>query len=68
MRQEQEKKERQWDEWMTAWAKCQQIRAFAAAVEQAFSPIEPDSRIAEWLVFAAAYADRSDPLREAKKS
>jgi hypothetical protein len=66
-RRKEEEKERQWDEWMTNWTKANQIRAFASAVEQAFAPVELDSTIAEWLTFAAEYATRHDPLREAQK-
>lgn len=66
-RWEEEKKEREWTEWMEGWEKSQRIRRFAAAVEEAFRPVEPESRIAEWLTWAEAYAERSDPLREARK-
>lgn len=64
----QEERERQWNEWMDAWDKSQRIRAFAAAVAGAFAPVEPGSKIDEWLAFAADYAERNDPLREARKA
>ena len=65
IRRKEEEKERQWDEWMAAWAKSQQIRSFAAAVAKAFDPVDPNTKIAEWLTWAATYANKHDPLREA---
>jgi hypothetical protein len=59
---EQEKIE-QWDQWMAAWKRTQDVRAFAAAIREALAPIEEGSKPAEWLVWAEAYAERIDPLR-----
>jgi hypothetical protein len=52
----------QWDRWMTAWRRAQDVRAFAAAIREALAPIEEGSTLGEWLVWAATYADRIDPL------
>lgn len=60
---EEQKKIDQWDQWMTAWKRTQDVRAFAAAIREALAPIDEGSKPAEWLTWAEAYAARIDPLR-----
>ena len=59
---EQEKID-QWDQWMSAWKRTQDVRAFAVAIREALAPIEEGSKPAQWLAWAEAYANRIDPLR-----
>lgn len=65
---EEQKKIDQWDQWMTAWKRCQDVRAFATAIREKLSPIEEGSKVAGWLVWAEAYADKIDPLRVGSNS
>jgi hypothetical protein len=62
-RREEAKKIKQWDEWMTAWKRARQVRAFARAIRRAHSPIREGSNIATWLQWADGYANSIDPLR-----
>jgi hypothetical protein len=62
-RRAEEDKIKQWDEWMTAWKRTEDVRAFAAAIRQELAPIEPGSKVDEWLNWAEAYAKGIDPLR-----
>ena len=63
-RREDEKIE-QWDTWMNAWKRAQEVRAFVAAARKALAPIEPGSKIEGRLIWAEGYANRIDPLRQA---
>jgi hypothetical protein len=63
-RRAEEGKMAQWDEWMTAWKRSREIRAFARAIRRKRAPIEEGSERAGWLAWAKEYADRIDPLRD----
>src|SRR5581483_39269 len=59
---EEQKKIDRWDKWMAAWKKAAEVRAFASAIREKLGPIEEGSTMARWLGWAAAYANRIDPL------
>ena len=59
---EEQEKIDQWDQWMAAWKRTQDVRMFATAIREALAPIEEGSKPAEWLAWAEAYANRIDPL------
>ena len=56
---------RRLNENMEAWERAERIRRYASALAEKASlrgPIEPASDLANWLAWAKAYADRTDPL------
>jgi hypothetical protein len=62
MREAEEKRIKQWDEWMNAWEKAQDVRAFVVAMRETLTPVDVDSKIDGWLIWAEQYAQRIDPL------
>jgi hypothetical protein len=48
----EDEKIQQWDAWMNAWKKAQDVRAFAMALREASAPIERESKIERWLMWA----------------
>jgi hypothetical protein len=61
--QEEEDRIKQWDEWMAAWKRTNDVRAFAAAIREACTPVEAGSKVEGWLTWAMTYAEQIDPLR-----
>jgi hypothetical protein len=51
------------------WRRSRRIREFVAAVRQnateGHGPIDPESDLARWVEWAAAYADTLDPFKDA---
>lgn len=62
-RREEEKKIKQWDDWMAAWKRAREVRAFARVIRRARSPVADGSNVATWLDWAEVYANSIDPLR-----
>jgi hypothetical protein len=50
------------DEWLGAWRRCSDVRAFVTAARAALEVNAGGGRD-EWLRWAEAYADAIDPLR-----
>jgi hypothetical protein len=63
-RQAEEEQIKQWDEWMSAWKRTQDVRAFATAIREALAPIETGSKVDGWLIWAEAHAQRIDRLKK----
>lgn len=53
---------RQLDEWIKAWRRCSEVRAFVAAARGTLDVKAGGSR-EEWLLWAEGYADSIDPFR-----
>lgn len=66
---DEEKQElKQLEHEVAMWQKSQQIRAYVETVRQwsveKRGPIEPESKLAQWIAWASAHADRFDPLTD----
>jgi hypothetical protein len=64
--QEEEKKVRDFEGWVTAWARAQQMRDFIAALEKLWAEqghdLSPDAPKGQRIVWMKQQADRMDPM------
>ena len=70
-RREEAERVRDLEEGVNAWIKNQRIRAYIAEVEGAArrdGEIEAGSELEEWLLWAKAYANRTDPINGVDES
>lgn len=59
------------ENYLTNWRKAQEIRAFVEAVRQKYADadgIAPESELGQWLEWANAHANKTDPLTAGQKS
>jgi hypothetical protein len=62
--EEEEKKLKEFDEWLVSWERAEQMRRFIAlyAAKSQSWPAEKQSKYREWIEWATREADRQDPF------